>query len=329
VARKPKDSAQDLAIAIVHGPDAFRREEALRDLRERLASKHGDVDRVNFDGATATAADVLDECRSMGLIAAHKLVVVDNAEQLVKEANRPLFERYAQGPAEGATLVLRANSWRAGKLDAMVEAVGVIIECEPPNELQAQAWVEKAAARHGATIEPAAAKNLVARVGPSLMHLNNELAKLAVAAEGGRITPALVTQFVGLSREEEAWNVQRSLLSGRPEMALAHLRHVLDVSRQPAVLVTYAMIDLARKLHGVACAARDKRNPAELTKPLRLWGESQRTIIDAGSRLSPRDTLRLYAACVEGDARLKQGLGDAERTLEMRTLDMTRLVGAK
>ena len=52
---------------------------------------------------------------------------VDNADQFVKEANRPLVERYAEHPTENATLVLRSDKWNKGKLDAMIEKEPVTV----------------------------------------------------------------------------------------------------------------------------------------------------------------------------------------------------------
>jgi DNA polymerase-3 subunit delta len=308
----------DVRIAIFHGPEDFLRQQHTATLREALANAHGEVDTIVLDGSSAQAVDVLDECRSFGLIAAHKMVVVDQAEQMVKEDARPLFEKYAQGPSEGATLVLRASAWRAGNLDKMVAQVGVVMACEALSEQEAGAWVVARAGHHKAAIDARAAGNLVSRVGVSLTRLDMELSKLATAAgEGQAITTQLVAQFVGVSREEEAWNIQASLLTHGTPAALAHLRHIRDVSRQPAPLVMYAVLDLARKLHGVCAGVKAGVSPGALTRPLRLWGPSQGLVVDTARRLRPEQTLAFLNECVRMDARSKSGLTDADRGLEM------------
>ncbi len=317
-------------FVILHGPEAFLRTLYTTQLRTALTKEYGPVDTLVCDGLTSQPADVLDECRSFGLIASHKMIVVDQAEALVKEDARPLFERYAQAPSEGATLVLRSGAWRPGNLDKMVAAVGVVLKCEALSPQVCVQWVQKrAASEHKASIEPDAAQQLVDRIGSDLGRLDTEIAKLAAAAgESTTITPALVAQFVGVSRDEEAWGVQQSLLSGEPERAVQHLRHVLEISRQPAPLVMFAVTDLARKLHGVCCALHQKRNIAEVTRPLKLWGPSQNMIIETARHLKPAQTMGFLRACIRADQRSKSGLTDIERSLEVLTLQLQETLSA-
>jgi DNA polymerase III delta subunit len=199
----------------------------------------------------------------------------------------------------------------------------MVRKCEAPKVEEAVDWVMKRAPlHHNAPINLDAAKALVSRVGPSLMMLETELAKLAAAAgvdskgASAPITTSLVAQFVGVSREEEAWNVQKTILSAGPEASLMHLRHVLDVSRQPTQLVMYAITDMARKLHGMCAGMRQGAQPFALAKPLRLWGPSQEPFVAAARRATPAHTLEFLEACVEADRRSKSGLTDGDRALE-------------
>lgn len=317
-------SAETL-VAVLHGKEALLKQLHTKALRDTLAKVHGTVDLVTFDGATASAADVLDECRSFGLIAGYKLVIVDHAEQLVKEATRGLFERYCEGVAEtgeaGATLLLRAETWRPGNLDKLIAKIGVVLKCEEPGRGEAISWVEKRAEReHRAKIEPAAAEMLVDRVGANLARLDSELGKLAAASDGEVIDGRLVAQFVGASREEQVWGIQSTLLSAPAEEALQHLRYILDVSRQPAVLVSWALVDLARKLHAASRGLRQGARPGDLFKSLKLWGPSGDAVLHAAKRLEPGAALDLFREAVRADVRSKSGLGDPERTLEMLVL---------
>lgn len=323
-------------IALYIGEDAFLRQDLTAHLRTALEKAHGEVEVFTFDGESCQASQVLDECRSFGLMATHKLVILDNADDLIKEATRSLFERYAESPSEQATLVIRSRTWRAGKLDKMIEAVGTIRKCESPNEKDAAGWVMKRAANHHkATIALEAAQALVARVGPSLMHLDSELGKLAAAAgvdKSGNTQPItidLIAEFVGVSREEEAWGVQQTLLTGNTQAAITHLRHVLGVSRQPSQVVMYAMTDLSRKLHGTCAGLRGGANPFQLTKTLRLWGLSQEAIISTAKRMMPSESLALFVSAVEADRRSKTGFTDSDRALEVLAVKMTGAVAQR
>jgi DNA polymerase-3 subunit delta len=326
-----KPLSADVRVALFTGKDSFLRALYTQELRDIMARTHGEVDQLSFDGETAAAADVLDECRSFGLIAAHKLVVVENAADLIKDWVRPLFENYCKSPSEGATLVLRSDIWRPGNLDKIIAQNGVIKDCSPLADDRAAAWAQtRCTKRHQSKLDPAAAAALVERAGSDLARLDTELAKLSLAAGvGGTITTQLVNEFVGLAREEEIWGIQSTLLSGDPGQSLAHVRYIMDVSRQPAVRVLWALTDLARKLHGMSRAMKSGQSTDTAARVLKLWGSSKDEIARAASKLPPPRAMRLLETCVEIDARSKSGGGDADANVERLTLEFARAVSGR
>lgn len=312
-------------VVALTGKESFLRQSFTAELRAALVKEFGDVDTAVFDGLTAQPSDVLDEVRSFGLMSAHKLVIVDNADSIINENSRPLFQRYAEQPTESATLVFRSETWRPGKLDAAIEAVGLVKKCEPVDPKTALAWAMKRAKKeYTSELTVEAAQALVSRAGTGLAKLDSEIAKLSAAAASdehkGIITPDLVRQFVGMSREEEVWGIQQTLLSAGPEQALAHLRYVLDVSRAPAQLVLWSLIDLSRKIHAMSRAVRQGEQPFAVSKALKLWGPSEQLVIAAGKRVDPDRALAVFRQAMEADQRSKSGLGDVDRTLERLVL---------
>ncbi|MBM4108347.1 MAG: hypothetical protein FJ255_05970 [Phycisphaerae bacterium] len=312
-------------VVILHGPEVFLHASHTEELRAALGKARGEVEVFRFDGQSAAPADVLDECRSFGLMARHKLVVVDHADQVVKEGARPLFERYAQNPCDMATLVLRSTKWHAGKLDEMASAV---VRCEPPSLDEApDRACAMASKRHGARLERDAAVALVDRVGSDLGLLDTELAKLATAAVDPDdpkavpvITAELVSTLTGRTREEEVWDVQSALLGGDPGHALSRLRDMIVISGHSAPPLAYAFMDLARKVHSLSRAVRGGKNPWSLRGPLRLWGPTGDRIMELAKQTDPDRAHRLFRATVEADARSKSGFGEAERGLEILAL---------
>lgn len=322
-------------FVVLHGDEVFLRQLHTTALRADLVKTHGEVDVVQFDGSSTKAADILDECRSFGLIATHKLVIVDNADDAVKEENRPLFERYAQSliDAQGessATLVLRCKAWRAGKIDKLIEQVGVIQKCEAPTDEKAVVWaIARCRKTHQGELTREAAELLVSRVGASLGRIDSELGKLASAAgldKAGKpipIQPALVAEFVGQSREEEVWGIQGSLLSNDPAGALAELTSALEVSRHAPALIFFAYTDLARKVHAASHGVRQGLNEWQLKGPLKLWGSSVGVILGAAGRIPPPEARRLLNVALTNMTRDRSSLGESVRTLERTVLEFT------
>ncbi len=317
-------------IAVLFGEEAFLRTLYTNALRDELEKTHGTVDVLTFDGATARPAEVLDECRSFGLIASHKLILVDNAAALVKDEVRPMFERYAEAPLEGATLVLRSDIWRAGNLDKAIAQVGVIKECKPLTEGKAADWaVTRAQRRHRATIDRTTAAALIDRIGTHLAHLDSELGKLAAAAgDNHPITIDLINELVGVSRDEEVWGLQQTILTGNPAAGLAHLAHLVDISREPAERIMWALTDLARKLHGVSRGMAGGQSADAIAKSLKLWGPAKDSILTVGRRLRPPRALALLESCVDAAWKSRTGRGEADDHLERLVLKFADALAA-
>jgi len=311
-----------MRIVVLTGKDSFLRVERSRQLQEALEAAHGAVDRFDLDGASASLSAVLDELRSYGLMAQHKLVIVDNAEQFLgAEDRRRAMERYAENPQQESTLLMRAGTrWNPGKFDKLVEAAGgAVIKCEAPSDQEAKAWCTARATRHhGAELGPGAADLLVEKIGPDLARLDSELAKLAAAAGQGKpVSRALVSEFVGLSREEQAWEIQSVLLRHGARGALQKLNELVRVSGAPEQLVGWSISDIMRKVHDAARLQAQGLDDFAVGKRLRLWGDSQALVTKAARALGPRRSASMLAECVRTDARTKSGWSsDTLRTLE-------------
>ena len=316
----------DHRVVILHGKEAHLRSLHTDTLRAALSERYGEFETIRFAGADAPLADVLDECRSLGLMQQHRLVLVDEADRFVSADTRPALERYAQSPSDSATLVLRAGAWRPGKLDKAVARVGAVVKCEALSTADAAVWTRRRAEkRHGATLDAAAIGALIDRVGVDLGRLDAELAKLAAMADGATVTADLVRQSVGLTREEEVWAIQGRVLSGSPGPALTAVREALGPSKQPAALVSFALIDLARKLHTASVLLRRGAPDMQVSRQAKIWGAAQRPILAAARRAEPMALADLLAAAVETDAHCKTGRAEPARALELLALRFASL----
>ena len=332
-----------MRIVVLFGREAFLVEEGTRKLTERLEEQYGRIDCFRFDGETTPLADVLDELRSYGLLAAHKLVIVDNADKFLAPggardsgdddgskssggtSRRRALEAYAAKPAAEATLLLRAESWRAGKLDKLIDKVGARVRCDLLSDRDAASWcVAKCPGRWGLKIERPAAQLLVERLGPGLTRLDSELAKLASFVEGRPlITRTDAAAMVGHSRQEQAWALQSAIMSGRPPVSLGKLRDLLEVSRLDEVLPMWAITDLLRRLHTAAQLLRQGQDPPAVARDLRLWGDTRNAILTAARRTDPSRFAQLLQAAIDADQRTKSGFGKASRNLEALTVLVT------
>lgn len=323
-------------VVIIKGPDAFLRQHYLEKLKEALASATGlDLNVIRFDGETAQLADVLDECRSPGLLPVHKLVVVDAADKFVREATRPALERYAQAPDERATLVLRAETWRPGNLDKAVSKVGKVMDCKEVGPQQAAQWATgRAKGFHKVLLRADAAQLLVDSVGTDLARLDAELAKLSTDAVGPvdapEVTLDLVRTHVQATREAETpWPLQDEVLSGSPARALAYIELWMGHSaRDQAVPAMWACVDLTRVLATAARMAAAGTPDGVIAKKLKIWPpERGGAIVRAARKLGPLRAARLHQRACEADAAMKRG-AHGRRTLETLCVEIASRLSA-
>ena len=326
----------DMRFVILHGKDSFLIVERLRRFQATVGERFGDVSRFDFDGASASLVEVLDELRTFGLLAQHKFVVVDRADQFVgREETRRALERYAESPMQEATLVLRSESWRPGTLDKLVAKVGTVLKCDPPDVGDAKAWcMARAKKAYAIEVDADAADALVERVGNDLARLDSELAKygayLASEPEGKRrLVKSLVTVLTGQTREEAAWEVQESLLAGKPAAAVRKVRELIEVSQAPEQLILWSIVDLARKIHDASRLLAEGAAEGAVAKQVKLWGPAMSPTLRAAKTLGPRRAARLFRDAVDLDRRSKSGLaGELPRTLEAFASGMSRELSA-
>ncbi|UCD76829.1 MAG: DNA polymerase III subunit delta [Phycisphaerales bacterium] len=327
----PTELTASMRIVVLRGKSQYLLTERTRQLADALRAEFGEIDRFDFEGETATPADVLDELRSYGLMHEHKLVVLDDADKfLAREGHRLPMERYAAQPVTEATLLMRAEAWRPGKIDKLIAKVGAIITCDEPGHGQAVKWcIARCEKRYDCGIDRPAAELLVAQIGPELGRLDVELTKLAsFVGAGESIDRDAVAEMVGLSREEQAWAIQAALASGDPHDALNKLRELLGISRQPEELVAWAISDLLRKLHAASQLLGQGMSPGAVTKRLRLWGDGQNLILNAARRLPPERIAQLLRTSLDWSMKGRRGVGEAQRTLEALTVLVADTIGS-
>ncbi|MFA7237049.1 MAG: DNA polymerase III subunit delta [Phycisphaeraceae bacterium] len=306
-------------IVVLHGPEPYKRADYLQRLAKATAEATGhEVDVLTFDGAAVDLAMVLDELRSVGLMAQHKIIVVESADEFVKKYRDNLV-RYAANPEPTATLVFRGETWNKGNLDKLIEKVGRIVPCEPVSKQQAITWINiTAKTKHGRPISPAAAALLVDRLGTDLIRLDSELGKLAASGDSARpIDVAEVEQLVGRSSSESAWLLQEAILTGNPAIALDKVRELVELAGHHEQVLMIAASDMMRKIAHAAQLLAARQNEFAICKQLKIWPQDrQRPLINAARRLGTRRSAALLAQLTDLDARGKTGFGDPRNNIE-------------
>ncbi len=247
-------------VTVLAGTEMFLRRDILDQIRSTFRTANdSDFGYIRLD-ETASAQTILDECRTGGMFAAKKLVVVDPADALfrprggaaagpagvsstdgddVDESDlnipdesstragatspRELILRYAEAPSDNCNLVLVCSTWlKTTRLHKFLDSQGAIHSCEPPSEHAVPSWItQRAKNTYGKVIRPDAVMRLAELIGPDLAALDGELQKLALyTGDAAEIPLSAVDALVGFQHEHKVWDFINALAEGDIRTAL-------------------------------------------------------------------------------------------------------------
>jgi DNA polymerase III delta subunit len=287
------------------GADSFLQ---LQELAHVLSEVGNTVQRVDVDGEKAELAEVLDELRSFAMFGPGKLVVVRNADEFLSRFKEPL-EDYVAKPSDSATLVLRFNTLRADmRVTKAIAKNGEVRKCDPPRDIAG--WiVQRAKSEHKLAISPDAARLMKELLGDDLGRIDNELAKLAIQNDSGKIQAGEISDNVTFQREQEMTELTNALAEGRPVDAIKLWRHMtqLDPSSEFRAVTWLIMWleDVRTYLTSPGSFKnvwRYKSNLPQFQKNAKSMGKEKLAI--------------LLDALADTDRRSKSGLGEASENVE-------------
>lgn len=244
-----KSHAATPSFCVLFGDEPFLKGLVLTELRQAVLGKEeAEFALTRFDGRNADWPSVADELFTVGLFGGgHRLVVVDDADDFVSDHRAQLEEIAAKANRTG-TLVLLVQSWPSNtRLAKQIAGSGLAVECKSPPQARLLKWLTTLARdRHGAKLERDAAESLVEIIGPELGLIDQDLAKLAAAANGQPITAELVQKLVGGWRAKTAWDMLDAAVEGRTAEALLELDRLLLSGENPIAVMGQIAATLRR-----------------------------------------------------------------------------------
>ncbi len=297
------------------GADAFLQTQKLREILSQLPK---DAQRIDVDGERAELADVLDELRSFAMFGGAKVVVLGNGDEFITRFREPL-EHYCERPADSATLVLRVNSLPSNqRIYKIIAKSGEIAKCAPPADREIVPWViNRAKSEHKLAVTPQAAEMLKDLIGDDLGRMDNELAKLSLQCEKGRVDVADVQQSVAFQREQEMWNMTDEIAAGHTTAALRRWRQLVQMDSSAEFrAVTWLGMWLEKAIKALAMKKRGS-NAFSIAKELRIWpAEKGTAFVQTAQQLGEEGLYRALNLLVEVDHQSKSGMGDAAENVE-------------
>ena len=157
----------------------------------------------------------------------------------LREAQEETLITYLGNPAPSTVVIFIADELdkRKKATKSLLERC-TVVDFSPLKDAEAKAWVKTRLGQLKTTADDQVINDIVRLVGTDVQTLFMELDKLASgAADTRRITPALVEELIGRSRELANWELTDHLLAGNRKKALESLYRLLEDDVEPLMLL--------------------------------------------------------------------------------------------
>ena len=252
-------------------------------------------------------ADVINCARRYPMMAKHQVVIVKEAQNLLKIDELAV---YAQNPMETTILMICYNNGKVDgrkKLIPAVEKVGVVFESPKLKDGMLPQFIADYLRRKQVSIEERACLMMAESVGADLNRMAGELDKLVLALPTGqmRITPDLVEQHVGISKEFNLWEL-RTAVSNKDVAKVNKIIFYFDQNpkaNSPVATVAMLFNFFAQLMLAYYSPDRTERGMMVQLDLRQNW--QLREYTTAMRNYTALKTMRIIGKLREADARLK------------------------
>lgn len=312
---------------LIHGGDHGRIAERRNRLRELAEAASGSQGVEVLEGEAATPEAVAYALSAMTFALGRRFIIVDGVERW-KERDAEVVAAALAAPAPDTTVAFFAREeGRAKAPKALHEAVrragGDVSPQESVKPWELPKWVIARARELGLSVDPDAARALIAHVGERQQRLQRELEKLGLgSAPGAVIDVAAVQEMTAPSAERRAWSLADAVVAGDAEAAV-RLYLMLRSQGERLSGLLYWMGQRVRLAHEVARALDEGRPASQLKRELRMPSRAAERLI-ADARRTGSERLRAAVAAI-ADLELASRGGGSRRVGE----DTAALLGIR
>lgn len=179
-----------------------------------LDDSERDFNQIVMYGADTDAVSIINATRRFPMMSEYQLVVVREAQQI---RDIEVLANYVKNPLRSTVLVINYKYKtldRRKALAAATEKNGILFESKKVPDYKMAGFITSLLQQRSVGIDPKAAQMLSDFLGNDLNRLSKELDKLAIILpEKGskRITPELVEQNIGISKEYNNFELIKAL----------------------------------------------------------------------------------------------------------------------
>lgn len=241
----------------------------------------------------------------------------------LRENDEDILIHYLNNPAPTTVMIFIADELdKRKKATKVLLDVCTVVEFSPLKDVEAKSWAKSRLKELQVTADDQVLTELIRLIGTDVQTLANELEKLASAAAGtGRITPALVDELIGRSRELSNFELGDHLLTGNRKRALETLHRLLEDGAEPVMLVGLIAGNYHRLALGKHLLTRGGRE--EVFRNISLPPFKRDSYISTLQRSSAAKIARGIQLTAATDLAIKTSQGTPRLQLEMLVCELS------
>jgi DNA polymerase III subunit delta len=240
----------------------------------------------------------------------------------LRDADEEVLIRYLNNPSPSTVMIFIADDLDKRKKSTKVLLdVCTVVEFPPLKDAEAKAWAKTRLKELKITADDQVLSEIIRLVGTDVQTLSNELDKLAsAAASTNRITPELVDELIGRSRELSNFELGDHLMAGNRKRALETLHRLLEDGAEPVMLVGLIAGNYHRLALGKHLLARGGRD--EVFRNISLPPFKRDSYISTLQRSSAEKIARGIQLTAATDLAIKTSQATPRLQLEMLVCEL-------
>jgi len=231
-------------IYFLSGEEPFFIDQVSRTIEnEVLTEEERGFNQTILYGNDVEMADVIGLAKQFPMGAERQVVILKEAQHLSRAIDQ--LESYAENPQTSTVLVFNYKGKtldKRKKLYKTLQKNSVVLESKKIYDNQIPNWIETTAKETGLTLENRALFMMTEFLGADLGRIYNELQKLKIVAEDGKITPEIVERNIGISKDYNNFELRSAIEIRNAPKAFTIAKHFSQNPKENPLVATLSIL---------------------------------------------------------------------------------------
>ncbi len=267
-----------------------------------IPNEHKTLNQAIFYGKDSDVNIILNELKQYPFGFQKRLIIIKEAQHL---KNIEYLENYFSKPQLSSILFVCYKNKKLDKrrkIYKILESNHIIFNSKKIYENKMDDWIKKYLKQKNIVIEDKACSMLIEYVGNDLSKISNEINKICSDSSINKITSDLVNDQIGISKEFNLFELQRSLGKKDKNKALVIINYFsANLNKNPSVLILSSIFNYYNKL----LLIKQTKDKSTLAKKIGVNTFFLNDYIQASKKYEFKELLNIINLICEYDLRSK------------------------